>query len=199
MIEINCVKATKASTNLCWKTCMSRAPFGRLWVPDPKRSLTDWLNWAAPGPVNEKLRYWAFCCISKKRKTWIIIHSCSWQIELIYSAGSRPLLFEFRLKPSIYWNGELLRREPFDHPQALHLFAFPWQLSFHLFSWCNRSSAELPWYDWNFLQTACFVSNDSAKKFYPCDLMSDSAPEIDEIQSKKFSKMSSNLTCWLPQ
>lgn len=52
-------------TNLCWKTCMSRAPLGRLCVPDPNRSFTDWLSCAAPGPVSEKLRYCAFCCISK--------------------------------------------------------------------------------------------------------------------------------------
>lgn len=159
-------------TNLCWKTCMSRAPFGKLWVPDPKRSFTDWLNWAAPGPVSEKLRYWAFCCISKSRKKKLesSINSLNWQIELIYSVGSRLLLFEFRLKPSICLNVELLIRELFDLPQASHLFAFPWQLSFHLFSWCNQSSAELLWFDLNFLQTVCFVSNDLATMFYPYDL-----------------------------
>lgn len=61
----------KVTTNLCWKTCMSSAPFGRLWVPEPKRSLTDWLSCAADGPVNEKLLYCALCCcISKKAKNF---------------------------------------------------------------------------------------------------------------------------------
>jgi hypothetical protein len=45
----------------CWKTCMSSPPFGKLWVPDPNRSFTDCDNWAAPGPVSEKLRYCGFC------------------------------------------------------------------------------------------------------------------------------------------
>ena len=49
-------------TNLCWKTCISRPGLGKLCVPEPNLSLTDWLSWAAPGPVSEKLRYCACCC-----------------------------------------------------------------------------------------------------------------------------------------
>ena len=60
---------------LCWKTCMSRPPLGKLW--DPNRSFTDCDSWAAPAPVKEKLLYWGLCicnCSTIKKN-----HTVTWK------------------------------------------------------------------------------------------------------------------------
>lgn len=43
----------KQNANLAWNTCMSKPDLGKLFVPVPNLSLTDWLSCAAFWPVSE--------------------------------------------------------------------------------------------------------------------------------------------------
>lgn len=46
-------KVENTWANLAWNTCMSKPGLGKLLVPVPNLSLTDWLSWAAFCPVSE--------------------------------------------------------------------------------------------------------------------------------------------------